>query len=94
MWNSRGDLQVYACLAEKLPQEACQALLSTVLESAGEAAAEDDSAAWDTAEAMWVVEAATAIAHKTGGSAQLAGLLCSAMQRWVLKHASTPAMPS
>ena len=72
---------MFACLAEKLPQEACQALLCSVLESAGDAAAEDDSAAWNTAEAMWAVETAIAIAQKTGGSAQLAGLLHNAMQR-------------
>ncbi len=73
-------MQVYACLAEELPQEACQALLSSVLEGMGEAAAEDDAAVWAAAEAMWVVEAAIAIARKAGTTAQLADLLLSALQ--------------
>lgn len=73
---------MYTCLAEELPQEACQAFLSSVLDDTGEAAAEDDAAAaWAAAEAMWVVEAATALARKNGGTAQLAHLLLSAVQR-------------
>ena len=74
-------MQVYACLAEELPEEACHALLGSVLEGMGKAAAEDDSAAWETAEAMCVVEAATALACKSGSSAELAGLLLSAIHR-------------
>ena len=77
----RAVMQVYACLAEQLNQEACHHLLRSVLDGASGAALAGGAAAWETAEAIWLVDTAAALARKTGGAAQLAGLLRNSMQR-------------
>ena len=86
MWTFGDGLQVYACLAEQLPEKVCHVLLGSVLEGMGQAAADDASAAWGTAEAMCVVEAAAALACKTGSAAQLAGVLLTATLRCANKN--------
>ena len=75
----RDGLQVYACLAEELPEEACHALLIELLEDISKDATEDVT--WATAEAISTVDTAMTMQQKAGGSEKLSSSLLSALQR-------------
>jgi len=72
-------LQVYACLAEELPKEACHAVLIQLLEDISKDATEDVT--WAIAEAISAIQTAMTMEQKAGGSERLDSSLLRALQR-------------
>jgi hypothetical protein len=74
-------LQVYACLAQELPEEAChQLLVGSLVDHTN--TAQDHM--WHAAEALCLIETAAFRARRTGSTDSLKALLLAVLQRWLL----------
>lgn len=71
-------LQVYACLADELPEEACHQLL---VDRLGDHTDTAQDQMWHAAEAISLIETAAARASRTGSTDRLCASLLTALQR-------------
>ena len=78
IWTCASDVQVYACLADELPEEACHQLL---VGSLGHHTGTAQDHMWHAAEAISLIETAAARARRTGSTDRLCASLLTALQR-------------